>query len=89
MSRKGHGAGHGAGEAAPGVPLDPKALPDDASSDVASSDAARRRTRAAPAPGSPLSDDEVERLKSEAATSPPAPLTIRGQPDPAAEDEPD
>lgn len=82
-----------AGEAGAGAPFDPSALPDDARPDDASAEDAaegrRRRTRDAPAPGSPLPDDAVERLKEEAARTPPPPTTVRGQSDPAAREQPD
>jgi hypothetical protein len=85
------GAGQGAssaGEAGAGAPFDPSALPDDASAER-DAEGRRRRMRDAPAPGSPLPDDEVERLKEEAARTPPPPSAVRGQSDPAAREQPD
>ena len=68
----------GAADAAPGVPFDPASLDDDTGPE-GEGDA----PRAAPAPQSPLSDDELQRLKSEAVTSK-LPPTTHGRPDPAA-----
>lgn len=65
-------------EAGPGKSFDPTALPDDSPPDTA-----RRTPREAPAPGTPLPDEEVDRLKSD--PSPPPPPSVRGQPDRSAE----
>jgi hypothetical protein len=67
------------GEAAPGSPLDPESLPDD----EPVSDSKQSKPRAAPAPQSPLPDEEIERLKSKAAGSAP-PSTVPGHADPAS-----
>lgn len=67
-----------AGEAATGAAFDPKALPDESSVGRE-----HPHPRAAPAPGSPLSHQELERLKSKAVKSSP-PTSQRGQSDPAA-----
>jgi hypothetical protein len=69
----------GSGAADPGVPFDPTSLPDDQPFDPE-----HDVPRAAPSPGSPLPDDEVERLKSEAANAPP-PDDVPGQADPTEE----
>jgi len=72
-----------AGEAPPGVPLDPTTLPD-----VASDTSTPRPMRAAPMPRSPLSDEELERLKSRARDAP-SPADVPAQEDPAARRTPD
>jgi len=71
----------GSGEAPPGAPVDPASMPPETPHDHPP-----LKPRAAPAPRSPLSDEEMERLKSKAATSPP-PSPVPGQVDPATRKE--
>ena len=66
------------GDAASGAAFDPTSLEEDTALE-----GHQGTPRTAPAPQSPLSDDEVERLKSRAVTSR-LPSTEHGHPDPSA-----
>ena len=66
------------GDAASGAAFDPASLEEDTALE-----GDQGTPRAAPAPQSPLSDDEIERRKSRAVTSR-LPPTDHGHPDPAA-----